>query len=240
MFVPWSEQRLLVVAPHPDDDVLGAGGLIARVKREGGSAHVLFVTAGDVADFSEVGTSTLDQKQREIAQAAAVLGLDSWHLALPGAAHNLRLDRLPRSVLVDLIERGSHPLSFEHLKPTIVAVPEPTSYNQDHQAVAAAITTALRPGPDRWRHQPSLVLGYEEVPDSWTGSAVAPAARDVFIELSDHDLGTKISAVRAHASQCREHPHTRSEPALRALATVRGAQAGFSAAEAFRCLRWRS
>jgi LmbE family N-acetylglucosaminyl deacetylase len=119
----------------------------------------------------------------------------------------------------------------------VVLAPDPASYNQDHAAVADAVVSALRPGPESFRHQPSLVLGYEEVGDCW-GSR-RPADRDVFIELTDVDLDRKIAALALHESQWREHPHTRSEKALRALAVLRGAQSGFGYAEAFRCWRWR-
>lgn len=234
----WSEQRVLIIAPHPDDEVLGCGGLIRRIKREGGEAFVLYVTAGDVADFSTAGKSTAPEKFREIEKVAESFPLDGWHLALPGDNYNLRLDTLPRSQLVDLLERPGHPLAFPTLKPSVVFAPDPSSYNQDHQAVAGAVLTALRPGPDAFRHQPAAVMTYEQVADSWSAQPVP--ARNVFIELTDDDLDGKVAAMALHASQWREHPHNRSEKALRALALLRGTQSGYRYAEAFHCLRWRA
>ncbi|MBF6354788.1 PIG-L family deacetylase [Nocardia higoensis] len=235
---PWSEQRVLIIAPHPDDEVLGCGGLIGRIKREGGQVHVLYVTAGDVADFSPAGRSRKEEKFREIEKVAEFLGLDGWHLALPDGVYNLRLDTVARSQLVDLLERPGHPLALPTLKPSVVLSPDPTSYNQDHQAVASAVFTALRPGPDIFRHQPVVVATYEEVADSWSGQPAL--ARNVFVQLTGDDVDGKVAAMELYASQRRGHPHTRSEVALRGLAAVRGAQSGYQYAEAFHCLRWRA
>jgi LmbE family N-acetylglucosaminyl deacetylase len=239
--IDWSVQRLLVIAPHPDDEVIGCGGLISRVKRQGGEVCVLYVAVDDLTEYSSSGHSTAEQRLREITEVSRLLALDGWHVAEIGAGATLRLDVMPRSVLVELIEgRPGDRLSLSGMRPTVLAIPEITSYNQDHQAVARAALTALRPGPAVSRYQPSLVLEYEEVADFWSGAAVAAAARNVFVELTAADLDAKIAALKLHASQWREHPHTRSEQALRGLAAARGASSGVPYAEAFSCLRWRS
>jgi len=233
----WSRQRVLVIAPHPDDELIGCGGLMSRIKREGGEVHVLYVTVADTPDFSAAGVSTADERLREIKLTAEFYPLDSYHLALPGEQYHLKLDNLPRGELMALLERPEHPLSIPVLKPTVVITPDITSYNQAHKAMAHATISALRPGPDALRHQPSLVLMYEEVADGWSGEQVPN--RNFFVELTGTDLDRKIEALKLHASQWREHPHTRSELAFRSLAAVRGVQSGRPYAEAFHCLRWR-
>ncbi|WP_169813159.1 PIG-L deacetylase family protein [Nocardia jejuensis] len=235
----WARHTLLVLALHPDDEAIGCGGLISRVLGAGGRVFVLWVTIADIADFSEAGGSSAAQRREEMRRAHAFWPLTGSHLALPGQDYNLRLDTVPRAELIGLIERGEHPLSLAALAPTVVAIPDPSSYNQDHAALGTAAITALRPGPDTYRHQPSLVPGYEEVGDCWNGGRPGPAPQ-MFVELSEHDLDRKIGGLAAHASQCRPHPHTRSEHALRALAAVRGAQSGYAFAEAFHCLRVRA
>jgi LmbE family N-acetylglucosaminyl deacetylase len=232
--IDWESQRLLVVAPHPDDELLGCGGLINRVKRAGGQVFVLFLTVGDTRDYSVAGGSTEDEREREIEEVAKFFGLDGHHLTLPGAEFHLKLDRLPRQRLIDILERDA-PLSIAEVRPSVVLIPEISSYNQDHRAVAHAAITALRPGPTAERHQPSMVLGYEEVADGWSGESVSP--RDFYVSLDPIDLDQKIEGLRRYASQWRPHPHTRSEEALRALAAVRGGQCGERFAEAFHCLR---
>lgn len=235
----WSHHRLLIIAPHPDDEAIGCGGLISRVKHDGGQVFVLWMTIADIRDYSAAGLSTADQRRTEMAHAVAFWPLDGTHLALPGERYNLRLDTVPHTELVDLLERGDHHLTLTALEPTVVAIPDPNSYNQDHAAVGAAAVSALRPGPDTYRHQPDLVLAYEEVGDPWTGHATHPAV-NFFVGLTATDLDRKIDGLRLHTSQWRPHPHTRSEEALRGLAAVRGAQSGTMFAEAFRCLRWRA
>ncbi|MET8428710.1 PIG-L deacetylase family protein [Nocardia sp. NPDC004860] len=235
----WARQRVLIIAPHPDDEAIGCGGLISRVKREGGEVFVLWLTIADIRDFSEAGQSTAEQRRHEMQAAHMFWPLDGSHLALPGAAYNLRLDAMAQADLVDLIERGDHPLSLSTLAPTVVAFPDPSSYNQDHAAVGSAVVTVLRPGPNTYRHQPDLVLMYEEVGDSWSKHQfVAP--RNYFVELTTDDLDRKIAGLRVHTSQWRERPHTRSETVLRGVAAVRGAQCGTQWAEAYCCYRWRA
>ncbi|WP_198165380.1 PIG-L deacetylase family protein [Nocardia fusca] len=239
--IDWRQQRVLVIAAHPDDEVIGCGGLLSRVKREGGQVHVLYMAVDDLIEYSPAGGSTAEQRMAEIERVAEFLSLDSWHAACIGERRTPRLDALPRCELVDLLEgRPEHGAALPVLRPTVVVAPEVTSYNQDHRAVGQAVLTALRPGPDRWRHQPRLVLAYEQVADFWSGASTAPHPRNFFVELSASDVDRKIAALRLHESQWRDHPHTRSEAALRGLAAVRGAQSGTRYAEAFHCLRWRA
>ncbi|MGH3343214.1 MAG: PIG-L deacetylase family protein [Carbonactinosporaceae bacterium] len=236
MSTDWSGHRILILAPHPDDEILGCGGLISRVKNGCGEVYVQFMTVGDAADFSDAGASTGTERLREIDQVASFLRLDRHHVAFPGPEHHLRLDAVPRLELLTVLERTS-PLSITALRPTAVALPEITSYHQDHQVTAQAGMAALRPGEDGVKHQPAAVLAYEEVADGWSPDAVPPP--NLFVELGEDELDTKIKALALYTSQWREHPSPRSEPALRGLAAVRGAQSGTELAEAFRCLRWR-
>lgn len=236
MTIDWSNHRVLVVAPHPDDEVIGCGGVISRIKRAGGEVFVQFMTVGDTADFTSAGWSTAAERETEIDQVMRHLDADGHHIAFPGSEHHLRLDSSPRHELISMIERDS-PLSLTALAPTAVFIPEWTSYNQDHRVTAEAVITALRPGDATVKPQPSIVLSYEEVADGWTAEPLAPP--NVFVTLSEDDLDHKLKALSLYASQVREHPSTRSDFALRSLAAVRGAQSGIPLAEAFHCLRWR-
>lgn len=237
MTVDWSEQRVLVVAPHPDDEVIGCGGLISRVKRAGGEVYVEFMTVGDTADFTAAGWSTAEERYMEIEQVVGHLKVDGYHIAFPGGQHHLRLDAGPRHELVTMLERDS-PVSLTALAPTAVFVPHWTSYNQDHRTTAEAAITALRPGDAAVKPQPAIVAAYEQVADGWTAGPLAPP--DLFVALDETDLDHKLEALSLYASQARDHPSTRSDLALRSLAVVRGAQSGTPLAEAFHCLRWRA
>jgi N-acetylglucosamine malate deacetylase 1 len=234
--IDFGAHRLLVLAPHPDDEVIGCGGLIAKVKDQGGEVHVKFMTVGDTRDASEQGFSSAVERDVEVARVAALLGFDGWEIVLRGSEFHLRLDDAPQARLIEAIEH-SGVTSIQAVEPTLVAVPDPTSYNQDHRAVAQAALSALRPGDQRLRPQPQGVLVYEQVADQWnTGSHATP---NLGVELGPDHLAAKLEAMRTYKSQLRDHPSTRSVEALEAMAVVRGTQFGCPHAEAFRVLRWR-
>ncbi|MDP2692851.1 MAG: PIG-L family deacetylase, partial [bacterium] len=115
-------QRLLVIAPHPDDEVIGCGGLIKKIKDENGKVYVLYMTVGDTKDFSKKGFSSLNERLKEIDAVAKYLKVDGWDIALPGDDYHLKLDTLGQKALMDIIERESK-VSIEKIKPTIVVFP---------------------------------------------------------------------------------------------------------------------
>lgn len=231
----WSTERILIYAPHPDDETIGCGGLIAKAKERGAEVYVQFVTVGDTADASPSGRSTADERFAEVEAVAAHYAWDGWHIAFPGAAHHLKLDMLSRFDLANAFERTS-PLSLAAVEPTMVLAPERGSYNQDHQVTAEAVHTALRPSDRASRHQPRAVLAYEQAADQWRLDAVQPPS--LLVELDADHVDTKVAAMRLYTTQSRAHPSNRSDVALRALATVRGSQGGTAYAEGFHVLRW--
>lgn len=231
----FSDDRVLVVAPHPDDEIIGCGGLIAAVKEAGGSVFVLYMTVGNTADLSDDGFSTIDSRVNEIDKVVAKLGIDGYDIAFPGDEHHLRLDALPQHDLIGVLERTSS-VSLHEIEPTMVLLPQLVSYNQDHRACAQAGLTALRPSAGLYKHQPRAVMFYEELADGWhAGTNAAPS---VFVELSERQVRTKTASLELYETQVRPSPNARSSEALTALAECRGAQSGVRYAEAFYALRW--
>lgn len=229
-------QRLLVISPHPDDEVIGCGGLIAKIKAHGGEVFVQFLTVGDTNDASATGFSSADERHVEVERVADLLQFDGYDVAFPGDDHHLLLDAIPQSAIINTIER-SGACSLEAVRPTIVAFPDSGSYNQDHRAAASAALAALRPGDNRLRHQPAGVLIYEQIADQWNaGFQVMPS---LAVELDETHLSAKIEAMRTYKSQIRDHPSTRSPEALEAMAFYRGAHFGCARAEAYKTLRWK-
>lgn len=235
MTIDWSQERVLILAPHPDDETLGCGGLMSKAKAAGAEVYVQFMTVGDTVEFSAAGKSTAEQRHAEIEKVADFFKWDGWHIAFPGDAYHLKLDAVPRFELSNAIERYS-PLSVAELKPSVLIAPHRTSYNQDHQVTAEAAHTALRPSDRTRRHHPRLVLAYEEAADQWRYDA-APAT-NFHVELEEHHLDDKITAMGLYGTQTHDHPHTRSERTLRSLAVLRGMHVGVALAEAFHTLRW--
>lgn len=224
------KQTLLVISPHPDDEVLGCGGLIKKIKDEGGKVYVLFLTVGDTKDYRKEGKSTENERMREVEAVAKFLKYDDYHFAFPGNQYHLRLDQLPQLEIMEKIERGT-PVSLNVIKPTIVTVPGLPDYNQDHRSGTYALFGAARPAPDDTKPLQRIILGYESVPiaDWWS----SPGAFNFFVPLTRDEVETKIEALKLYMSQIRSGSHPRSIESLRYLAYHRGRSAGAFAAEAF-------
>lgn len=222
-------QRLLIIAPHPDDEVIGCGGLIQKVKAGGGQVFVLFLTVGDTHDFSKKGLSTQSSREEEIENVAKFLKYDDYQIAFAGNEYHLKLDTLGQLALMNMIERESS-VSIEKVKPSIITFPVPTSYNQDHQAAALATHAALRYSSGE-KHFIKTAFSYESPADFWTIHPRSPA--NLFVPLSGEEYDRKIKAFKLYASQWRNFPSSRSEEVLSGLAKLRGAQSNSEFGEGY-------
>lgn len=225
----YSREKLLIIAPHADDEVIGCAGLIQKIKKNGGRVHVLFLAVGDTQDFSATGMSTGDERLQEIESVVERLHIDSYDIAFRGNDFHLRMDMVGQQKLIDLIERKS-PVSIETIKPTIIAFPSLVSYNQDHQAAALAAHAALRPS-HKQKHFVSTVLTYENPAERWRLRHDSEA--NYYVPLTSREMNIKLTAMKLYKSQDRPTPNPRSVPLLKAWAQVRGGQCGAAYAEAF-------
>jgi len=233
MFEP-KKQKLLVIAPHPDDEVLGCGGLVKKIKDAGGKVYVLFLTVGDTRDFSKKGLSTGKERKREIEKVAKLLKIDNYHLVFEGDDYHLKLDLVGQKTLMGIIERESV-VSIEKVKPTIVAYPSPSSYNQDHRIARIATHAALRPSATSDKHFVQMVLSYEEPADIWR--LQNQPEPNLLVPLTKNEFNSKLAALKLYRSQLRPFPNPRSAKAIKALAMLRGSQCGQEFAEGFRLYR---
>jgi LmbE family N-acetylglucosaminyl deacetylase len=223
-------KTVLVIAPHPDDEVLGCGGLMARAKKDDCNVYVLFVCVGDAPQYG--GESKVAHREEEIDQAMDYLKVDGYHLAYKDNDHHLNLDQVPRKKLIDLIEKDS-PVSLHKIKPDIVMLPFQYSYHQDHQAVFQAGYAAVRPRPSETKLTPSTILSYEQPDLYWPFKRFLP---NVFVDITD-ELDQKISALQFHKTQIRPFPNPVSLETVKYMARIRGVSIGVKAAEAYQCLR---
>lgn len=223
-------QTLLIIAPHPDDEVLGCGAFIKRIKDENGKVYVLFLTVGDTKDFSKKGISFGKDREREMKAVAKFLKFDNYYLAFKGNNYHLRLDILGQKLLMDVIERDC-PVAIEKVKPTIVAFPYPFSYNQDHRLAAAATHACLRSAPRKDKHFVPIVLSYEEPSDGWT--LHNQPELNFFVDVKEKDITAKQKAMQMYQSQNRTNNNPRSIQILKNLSLLRGSQIGEKYAEAF-------
>lgn len=208
---------VLVVGAHPDDEVLGAGGTIRAHTANGDEVHVLIVTEGATAQYDD--ESLVAQKREEAQECANRLGVANIHF---GDLPDMRLDDCAHVEVNAVIEDA-----VSRIAPDIVYTHSPTDVNRDHKEVYDSTMVATRPGSGVDR-----VLAYEVPSSTDWGGEDTPFNPTVYIDVTDH-LETKIEAFRAYDSEQRAPPHPRSADVLRALATVRGAAAGYRAAEAF-------
>ena len=216
--------RTIVIAPHPDDEVLGVGGTLMRRKAEGEKMAWLIVSG----ITSEAGWSDNQIRQRadEIKRVSVLFGFDSvFELNFP----TTQLDQVSMSDLIAAISNV-----FKTFEPEEVFVPHPSDVHTDHRIVFDAVASCTK-----WFRYSSVkrVLAYETLSETDFGLGTNQAFRpNVFINIEPY-LADKLRAMDIYESELGEFPFPRSHEAIRALATLRGAASGFKAAEAFELLR---
>lgn len=231
----FTNKTVLIVAPHPDDEVFGCGGLIARMVRNNCKVYVLYITVGVTRDFSSKGSSGPEERQREIEKVAEYYGFVDYELALPGNDYHLKLDALPSSRLVSLIERDAR-CSLQNIDPDILICTDIDDYNQDHRALYSAVITATRPADSEFKRFQPLVMTYELPYASWRHSDTESAT--MYVELTDEDFERKIQALEFYSSQLKSERSPLSINGVTALARYRGLQTQAKYAEAFKIKRY--
>lgn len=218
-------RSVAVIAAHPDDEVLGCGGTMARHAACGDRVHVLIVAEGATSRQPSRDRAAASAQFSELAQAAhaahAVLG--STRLEL-GQFPDNRMDG------VDLLDVVKAVAAFlDDCAAEIVYTHFPHDLNVDHRVVSEAVQTACRPQPGA----PQRQILFFEIPSSteWRMGAV-PFAPNYYADISQQ-LPDKLRALACYASEMRAWPHARSLPACEHLARWRGASVGVAAAEAF-------
>lgn len=218
---------ILTVGAHPDDEVLGCGGTLARLASEGCEIHLLVLADGETsrggAAVPPIDPARVAQRVEAARTAARILGCASVKLlSLP----DNRMDS------VDLLEVVRHVEESVNLhKPTTVITHHAGDVNIDHRIVHDAVIAACRPQPGNSVRR----LLFFEVPSSteWRPASSATAFNpNWFVDISG-SMATKMQALEAYASEMRPFPHPRSLQAATALAQWRGACVGVAAAEAF-------
>lgn len=224
-------KKVLVIAAHPDDEVLGCGGALARLTAAGATGCILLLGEGPTSRLQTGDTAGAEQARgasRHAAKAAAeTLGVRDLRFAnFPDNA----FDSVPLLQLVQAVETVA-----EEVRPDLVFTHHAGDLNIDHVLTHRAVLTAFRPLPGT----PTLtLLGFEvasstEYTPPGTGPAFQPT---LFVDVADF-LGAKQKALAAYAGEMRPWPHPRSVEGVDHLARLRGCQCGREAAEAFMVYR---
>lgn len=222
-------KRVLVVAAHPDDELLGEGGTIRKLSNQGICCRAVILGEGITSradSREEADIKQLDLLKRDAEKAARIVGYASIDFcALP----DNRLDEL---ALLDIIKRVSG--YIEKYRPDTVFTHHHGDLNIDHRIVCEAVLTACRPVGD---YTVERIYAFE-TPSSteWNYTYGEPFVPSVYFDVSE-TLEAKIKGMECYKSESARYPHPRSPEALRALAAVRGSSVGFDGAEAFMVLR---
>jgi len=148
-------EKLLVISPHPDDEVMGCYGLINTIKKNGGKVYVQILTVGGYDRLDSIKV-TKEKWKKELEKVCRHLKIDGFDIMIY-ADEIKHLDEIPRASLLSYIESKS-PISLFKIKPTIVAFPTIFSTHQDHTEAYKATIAALRSNPQKQFSLPSFAI----------------------------------------------------------------------------------
>jgi LmbE family N-acetylglucosaminyl deacetylase len=224
--------RILVIGAHPDDELLGVGGTIAKHKKNGDEVYIHLLTDGHTSRFRDsnrIGERSEegDQRINSAHEAASFLEIDELFLSF---FPDQRLDTIPMIELIQEIEKIS-----SGIKPDVVYTHHKGDVNFDHQIVFKASMNAFRSVGENF---PSKIYSYETI-SSTEWSAPFPESAFVpnhFVDITE-EFEKKITALNFYKNELREFPHPRSEEGLNAAAKKWGSVIGVNFAEAFTIIR---
>jgi len=219
-----NKKRVLVVAPHPDDETLGVGGTIAKYSAQGDEVFVLMVSGHLPPIYSR---KAYEETVSEAYSAFSVLGVEkSEFLEIPATM-------IGDQPLHEVNARISKVVN--DFNPHIVLCPYPDRHI-DHRLVFDSVMVATRPvGVGR---DIEIVAAYETLSEThWNAPHIEPNfTPNWVVDISDH-ISKKLNALECYKSQISEFPGPRSIEAVEALAIFRGTQAGFGYGEGFHIVR---
>lgn len=218
-------KTILVIAAHPDDEVLGCGGTIARHVAEGQVVQVIFMADG-VGSRNGQGAPAMAERQAAKESALRILGVSSSHsLDFP----DNYMDSMPLLDIVQPLEMLIH-----EIQPCTIYTHHHGDLNVDHRITHQAVMTACRPLPGSAIRE---ILTFEVMSSTeWTNAEQHTFEPNVLVDITDH-WSIKLKALESYTLEMRPAPHSRSIEHLDALARHRGACVGMDRAEGFRLIR---
>ena len=225
-------KNILVIAAHPDDEILGCGGTLNRFSEEGFDIHILILGEGitarqDVRKPDEV-REKIEQLSKQAEVSANIIGAKSVEISnFP----DNRFDTIPLLDIVKKVEQKK-----KDIQPAIVFTHNSHDLNIDHRITSKAVLTACRP---LYKESVEKILAFEILSSTeWqVQQSQTVFLPNYFVSLSDKHIETKISAFKSYISEIRAMPHPRSYEAIRTLSRWRGIYSGCKYAEAFEVIR---
>jgi LmbE family N-acetylglucosaminyl deacetylase len=219
--------KILVVAAHPDDEILGCGGTIARLAKNGSKVHTLILGEGAASRYEkdEQGAKKqIEDLKKQAHKANQIIGVKEVHI------YNFpdnKFDTGPLLNLVKVIEQVK-----AKVRPNIIFTHYEKDLNIDHQITYKAVITAARPLPDETVKE---IYAFEVLSSTEWGYPLS-FSPDVFFNISE-TLDIKMKALGEYKAELREFPHPRSLEAAELNAKTWGMKVGVKFAEAFKCVR---
>lgn len=217
--------HVLVVAAHPDDETLGCGGTLLKLKDQGADLSWLVFT--NISEEIGYSKEVVGERQKEIEDISSLYGFsNNINMDLPSAG----IDTLPKSKIIENVSNIIH-----RIKPDALFLPNRSDPHTDHQIVFE--TTMASTKSFRCPFIKNIFL-YETISET----EFAPALHEkifipnIFSDISAY-IEKKIEAMKIYKTEYGEHPFPRSDMNIKALAIYRGATAGVNFAEAFMGIR---
>jgi LmbE family N-acetylglucosaminyl deacetylase len=222
--------RRLVIAAHPDDEVLGCGGTMARLTREGHEVYFSILGEGITSRYpkgEEIDPALMAALQHQSQTVACLLGAK---VVFQGNLPDNRFDTVPLLEVIKTVEE-----LIANIKPKVIYTHHGGDLNIDHQVTHRAVLTATRPQPG---HLVREIYAFEVVSASeWAFQCLTPSFRpNFFVDITD-TLEIKLQAMLQYEGEVRPFPHPRSIEAIRDTARRWGSVVGCGAAEAFELIR---
>lgn len=217
-------RRAAVIAAHPDDEVLGFGGVITRYADQGTEVRILILATG-LASRGAAPAHALQALQDQGRRAAEIMGAAIEFADFP----DNRMDSVALLDIVQRVEAFLEGFPAEH-----VLTHHAGDLNIDHRITQAAVLTACRPLPGAAAC--ALLAGEVNSATEWAGPGMPAFLPTEYVDIGAV-LERKVAAMACYQQELRQWPHPRSLEGIRALAKWRGSQAGCEAAEAFVTLR---
>ena len=231
--------KILILAAHPDDEVLGMGGTIKKLSKKGNDIKIIFMSTGILSRrkielkhfqtsfykrWMEKNESKVKSLRDDAKKAGKILGVNEVEfMDFP----DNEMDTVSTLMVAKSIEK-----SINDFKPRVIYTTPQNDVNVDHQKVFASALIATRP------HKNSIVqevISYE-IPSSTEWFFPSQFNPNIFVDISK-EFVSKIKAIKAYKNEIREFPHPRSIEALEVITKRWGSVSGFNFAEAFRLVR---
>jgi len=216
--------RVMVIAAHPDDEVLGCGGVIAKHVNKGDQVHVVFMTNG--VSSRDSSFKEIQERERSAKNAANILSVSSiQQFDFP----DNKMDTAALLDVVQLIEEA-----IDKLQPEIIYTHHIGDLNIDHQVTHKAVMTACRPQPGFCVKE---IYAFEVLSSTeWNTTGVAVFSPNVFIDITNY-IDIKKQVLEVYSEEMRQPPHSRSNDNALRLNALRGNSVGMDYAEAFELIR---